>query len=443
MQPTIDPRFMDVLLAVGISGRDRGYSTQGDVLVKTSADGVDLNKIWDQLAEVLNIWNNERSSLIKLLSYPTTNVADAIPQGISSDSFELASEFGVPQAAREPATALPLGYDFTDYDKRSAFTWKFLRDSTAEQIRATANRILEADNKLVNGTILKRLFTPTEGLNEHGHRVFGLWTGSDGIVPPPYMGQTFDSSHTHYFTSGATQIDSQDIEVSIHHVQEHGYGVAQGSQLLILANPTDGEFIETWRAGEESRAGGPKAKHDFVRSGTAPAYLTEDHRRRTGSRQLPQSAGQRLLRSGLAHPAPVRAERICGGGCEWRPRQPVQPRRCPPASEPGLPGLAGDPGPRPLPSAGFVLLPRIRGGRSASQRGSLHPGHCLRQLHGSDDHRGLGPMATVPNREPGESEFCHGPGLEQEQHVGLSPAHGGRYRGTTPPVDRYGHEQTT
>lgn len=52
-------------------------------------------------------------------------------------------------------------------------------------------------------------------------------------------------------------------------------------------------------------------------------------------------------------------------------------------------------------------------------------------------------MVTVPGREPGESEFCHGPGLEPEQYVGLPPAHGGRYRGTTPPVDRYGREQPT
>lgn len=52
-------------------------------------------------------------------------------------------------------------------------------------------------------------------------------------------------------------------------------------------------------------------------------------------------------------------------------------------------------------------------------------------------------MSTIPNREPGESEFCHGPGLEPEQCVGLPPARGARYRGTTPPVDRYGHEQPT
>lgn len=53
------------------------------------------------------------------------------------------------------------------------------------------------------------------------------------------------------------------------------------------------------------------------------------------------------------------------------------------------------------------------------------------------------PRPNRPNSTPGASEFCHGPGLEPEQYVGLPPARGGRYRGTTPPVDRDGHEQPT
>ncbi|GAB5897075.1 hypothetical protein [Mycolicibacterium mageritense] len=254
----------------------RGISTQGDVLVSKSADGVELNAIWDQIAAALEVWNNQRSALTRLLSYPTTNVADAVPQSTSSDSFELASEFGVPQSAREPATALPLGYDFYDYDRSARYTWRFLRDSTAEQIRSVTNRILEADNRLVNGTILKRLFTPTEGSNEQGHRVFGLWNGTDSLAPPPHMGKTFSTNHTHYLASGAAQIDSGDIEDAIRLIQEHGYGLAVGTQLLILANPDDGQFIETWRAGVESRTSGPKAKHDFVPSTSAPAYLSEE-----------------------------------------------------------------------------------------------------------------------------------------------------------------------
>lgn len=252
-----------------------GYSTAGDVLVSHSADGVELNKIWQQIQDANELYNGSRSSLTRLLSYPTTNVADAIPQGLSSHSFEKATEFGVPVAAREPATALPLGYDFEDYDGRSAFTWKFLRDSSAEQIKSVANRIFEGDNKLVNGTILNRLFSPTEGVNEHGHRVFGLWN-SDNIVPPPYMGQTFTAPHQHYLTTEATTLDSEIVEDAIRHITHHGYGLDQGSQLLILASPSTGEAIETWRQGVESVASGPKAKYDFVRSSTAPPYLTDE-----------------------------------------------------------------------------------------------------------------------------------------------------------------------
>lgn len=42
---------------------------------------------------------------------------------------------------------------------------------------------------------------------------------------------------------------------------------------------------------------------------------------------------------------------------------------------------------------------------------------------------------------PGESEFCHGPGLEPKQYERKPPLSGGRYRGTTPPVDEQGREQ--
>ncbi|WP_167098289.1 hypothetical protein [Mycobacterium sp. DL592] len=268
-------KFLEIFGFRGSDTRVGGISTQGDVLVNSSADGVDLNTIWATIQAALDIWNKERSNVASLLSYTTTNVADAIPQSLSSESFEEASEFGVPHSVREPATALPLGYTLKDFDLAMRYSWKFLRDSTSEQIKSVFNRTLEADNKLVNGSVLRRIFTPTEELNEHGHRCFGLWTGSDGITPPPYLGKTFASSTSHYLTSGATQIDSLDIELAIGLITDKGYGRSPSSQLLILANPYDGEFITTWKAGVESRSGGPIAKWDFVRSSTAPAYLTD------------------------------------------------------------------------------------------------------------------------------------------------------------------------
>ncbi|WP_457135484.1 hypothetical protein [Mycobacteroides abscessus] len=276
-----------------------GYNTQGDVLVNKTADGIDLNDVWEEIQNALALFNEHRSAICQLLSYPTIEVASAVAQSISTDSFEEATEFGIPEAMRPPNDVLLLGNNFKDWDARTAFTWRFLRSATAEQIRANITRVFEADNRLVNGTILRRLFNPTEGINEHGHKVYGLWDGADGLTPPPYMGNTFTPNTTHYLTSLANVLDSGDVEDMIKLITSKGYGTRPGSQLLILAHPNQGEVIQTWRAGEESRPGGPVAKHDFIRSSTAPAYLTQD----TIIGAIPPGSYQGLPVSGSYGPA--------------------------------------------------------------------------------------------------------------------------------------------
>lgn len=68
-------------------GAEFGYNTEGDVLVNSTADGVDLNVLWAELATILSAWNSERTAISQLLSYFTTNTADAIPQSIADESF--------------------------------------------------------------------------------------------------------------------------------------------------------------------------------------------------------------------------------------------------------------------------------------------------------------------------------------------------------------------
>ena len=98
--------------------------------------------------------------MTRLISYPTTVPADAVPQSVSTDSFEEATEFGVPRAIRPPSDVLKLGYTWKDWDISLRATWKFLRDATAEQVTAQVTRVLEADNKLTTGTVLRRMFGP-------------------------------------------------------------------------------------------------------------------------------------------------------------------------------------------------------------------------------------------------------------------------------------------
>jgi len=230
-----------------------------------------------KIGSALKLYNQHRSTIVRLLSYPTIAVADVIPQSVEGDSFEVATEQGIPTAPREPADYLRLGYNFQDYDKRLSPTWKFLRGATAEQVTARVTRIFEQDNRLVSGTILRRLLDPAPGFNEWQHTCYGLWSG-DGMVPPNSLGETFDGSHTHHLTTGSTTIDSADIEVMIHHVTEHGYGRfgSQGGQLIILAHPDQVEDMTFWRAGVEY-ATGKTPKWDFVPSAAQPAYFTAEH----------------------------------------------------------------------------------------------------------------------------------------------------------------------
>src|SRR5689334_1236543 len=128
----LKPSFLELLTAVGLSGRDNrgGYATQGDVLVNKSADKIDLNVIWDTITAATTEYNKQRSALTSILSFWTTDTGDAIPQGIVQVAMEEASEFGVPTSVRTP-TALPLGYRLKDFDRRDSFTWRYLRSATA------------------------------------------------------------------------------------------------------------------------------------------------------------------------------------------------------------------------------------------------------------------------------------------------------------------------
>ncbi|MFJ7624000.1 hypothetical protein ACIQYZ_34990 [Rhodococcus erythropolis] len=261
--------------------RTRGFSEES-AIVKVSADGVDLNDIWAEQQSVLSIYNEERSAITQLLSYPTTRPADAVPQSTSDLEFEEASEFGVPQSARIPNEGLKVGYTIRDFDMATRSTWKFLRDADSRQIEALFASIIEADNRKVSTSILGRLFDPAQRENEFQNPVYGLYTGTDGITPPSYLGKTFPANTNHYIASGAPVIDSSDVEDAARMVTSKGYGRKTGSRVLLLVNPQEAEDVRSWRAGEPSRAEyagepAPVAKWDFIPSLGAPAYLQPDN----------------------------------------------------------------------------------------------------------------------------------------------------------------------
>lgn len=253
-------------------GRDGGIVTEGDALprITESADGVNLNQLWNQLAQAIKVWNEGRTALASLLTFQHTNASDAIPQSAVLPEFEEATEFGEPESIR-PAKYLRLGYTFEHFDAATRFSWKSLMAMTQEQVMATHNYAMEADQNKVNRDILVRLFSPDQLENENATPVYGFWNGSDGQAPPAYKGKTFANTHSHYLVSGNDEIDSGDIETLAKTVSEHGYNSDPNSRLLLLVHPDNADRISSWKAGQVS-ANTIVANHDFVPSEGTPAF---------------------------------------------------------------------------------------------------------------------------------------------------------------------------
>lgn len=262
-----------------VTGADRrGFNVAADNL-RFTADGVNLDVLWNEFQAVLTEWNRSRSAFAALFTSNTIDPFFDLPAGESDIEFDLQSEFGVPSAGRPNVDVIRGGLPLVWRDKSSRFTRAYLRDASAEQVRGQHTAMLEADNRRVFREVLSALTTRLEVgsryLNENGQQIFDLWDGSTGEVPPSYAGRTFSASHSHYLVSGANQIDSKDVEDLISTIQEHGYGLTgSGERIVLLVNPFQADAIQTWRANSPN-ANGVVAKYDYIPSVSAPAYLTE------------------------------------------------------------------------------------------------------------------------------------------------------------------------
>lgn len=255
-------------------GGDRGYHTAADIITQT-ADGRDLNHIWDEFQATIAIWNARRQRIIDLLTFPVQQVIEdvAIVQG---DDFEEASQFGVPQGVRATQSYFSMAYDFKWYDIATKYTWMFLADATAAQVESAHQVVLEADNRLVFKKVMNALFRNTNrsaDVNSQPYTVYSLYNGTDGAVPPPYAGNVFDNTHTHYLVSGGALIDSGDLEAMEEHLRHHGYSAANGTTLVLLVNPNESKEIRRFRANVTNN-NAAIALYDFIPATGQPPLLT-------------------------------------------------------------------------------------------------------------------------------------------------------------------------
>jgi hypothetical protein len=239
-----------------------GYNERASVLTN-AADGSNINEIWDEIQQSLNIWNSQRNTLISKLTYRTEKVIEHVGVPGQND-FEEASEYGQPRGGTGYAW-YNRGYDFKFYDMAQRFTWMFLAEAGAEQIRNMANQAMEADNRLLFNKVFKTLFNP---LNVAGIADANIPTtvvkfyNGDGEVPPTFKNNTFSGSHTHYSTTqtlgASATLNSATFDAVEADMRKHGYTpVLSGTTLIAVVNPQEGSIIRGW-----TRTGG--AKYDFI-----------------------------------------------------------------------------------------------------------------------------------------------------------------------------------
>jgi len=248
------------LLELMGSDANRGTNEFADVITQ-SADGASLNDMWREFQRVLSMRNSWRSPFLNLFTFNVSSPTERVllPQ---EDDFEEATEFGEPVGKRL-GTPFVAGYGFKWYDIAIRYTWLFLAESSAEQIRAIHSETLEADTRLIYTKIMRQIFNNTNSsatINGQNVNVYTFWN-ADGIqTPPPYKGTTFNSSHTHYVTSGAATVDAGDLTAMEDLLYEHGYRTTMGYDLVLYVNRQEGKVLRTFVAG----AGSPVSAYSFI-----------------------------------------------------------------------------------------------------------------------------------------------------------------------------------
>lgn len=251
----------------GIAGGAKGINSVGDIVTQT-ADGVQINDLWNAYQDFLAEFNKQRDPLLNFLTWRTQRAReDIIGAGVQAD-FEEASEYGEPVGIRpEAPPTSAMGYTFKWYDLAARFTWQYLADAESQQVDAISNMAAEASNRLVFSTVMKTLFNTSRRTNKEGQTVYPFYSGQAGDLPPAVGTTTFADSHQHFVT--AATLNPAALESLQTLVREHGYKRSAGYNLILMINEAQEGTVRNFR----STANGGTGTYDFVPAQGTPSLL--------------------------------------------------------------------------------------------------------------------------------------------------------------------------
>ena len=283
--------LLELGILPGIAGGSeplQGFHTAADIVTQTT-DGRDLNIIWTEFMQLLNVVNSERQALLRFLTFQVSNPQELVAQQGQGVDFEEASEFGEPVASRVQPTYFNMGYTFKWYDLASRYTWQYLADATAAMVDSVANAAVEAFYRLQLFEVLKTVFNNnnlTTTINQNSVPVYKFYN-ADGTVPPPYKNNTFLGTHNHYRTTGAGTLVAGDLDEMIADFESHGYSQANGYRQVLMVHTTQGSVIRGFR----SVANGGTGTYDFIPAQGQPGVILNTNQQFFGQGQIANTLG--------------------------------------------------------------------------------------------------------------------------------------------------------
>lgn len=273
----VDLRELGIMPAVMGGAPRRGTHVAVDVVTRT-ADGQDLNVIWQTFMDLLNAVNGQRQALIRFLTFPVTNPVELVAQPGEGVDFEDASEFGEPVGQRIAPSYFNMGYSFKWYDLAARYTWQYLADATEAMVNSVANAAVEAYYRKLLTEVFKTVFNPTNGaatINGNAYNVYKFYN-ADGTVPPTYKSNTFNGSHTHYKTTGSSALEAQDLDTMvIDDYVSHGYSAENGYNQIAMVHSAIGNVIRNFRSAVNTNqaVGGNYGRYDFIPAQGQPGQI--------------------------------------------------------------------------------------------------------------------------------------------------------------------------
>lgn len=291
-QPARGMELVDLLslgIVPGMAGGAGGFNTTGDLVTRTT-DGLDLNVLWNEFMAVNEEYNRQRQAVVDFLTYSVASPIEEVPLTQGSGNFEEASEFGVPRAYRTEVSSYSMGYGFKWYDLANRFTWQFLADASAAQVRNVENIALEADSRLVFQKVMRQLFrnvTDSASIRGNPYNVYGFYNGEGGEAgtPPPYKTNTFAAGHNHFLVSGGTVVDPIDLQDMQVHLAHHGYERINGYRTVLMVNRVEANAIRLFRS--QVNGGPTGALFDFIPAQGQPGVLIPQDIQVLGPGQVP------------------------------------------------------------------------------------------------------------------------------------------------------------